>query len=680
MRSKIVMKNRIRFMKRLNFVFIFLFIITGAFNSVSAQTLKAYLSAGDKSMEKSRYAEAIEYYKKALEFETDDPLVSYKMAEACRQYNDYERAASWYAKIVTGDRENRFPIALFRYAEMKKYMGMYEESGRLYERFINANPGDSSYYGVKAKKEFADMKNALAISNKSIETEVTNAGSPVNTTYSEFGASYLNDSILYFSSLRFLYEQTGKKNETYYVSRILSTKPATDKNKQPLPLNILFNDAATHNCNVGFSPDYRILFFTRCEQTENTGLMCELLFSKYENGQWGKPQLAGGGVNLEGTTATHPAVEARGAEGYTLYFVSDRNGGEGKLDIWKSEFTADFVFSNPINAGKEINTFDDEMTPWFDTPNRTLYFSSYGHANMGGMDIFKSVVTNGHFSIPENLGPGFNSPVNDVYYTINQNGKTGTFSSNRIGSMYIRSKTCCYDIYYYRLSKKDTNPVVIAEIIPALKDSILVVEDVKVLSDRSYYDQFLPMEIYFDNDEPDKRSTAIVTKKEYESLYNNYLDKLPEYLFIYAGTLSGNEKVQAEKKVTEFFDLKVTASWVQLNSFCSKLEKALKEGIKIEIEIRGRASPLAKSEYNINLSKRRISSLANFLRAYNAGILDPFLLDGSLKVTEVAAGEMLARQGVSDVVSDKRNSIYNPDAAIERRIELINIKLEQPEK
>jgi len=634
--------------------------------------MKAFLSAGDESMEKSRYAEAIEYYKKALEFETEDPVISFKMAEACRQYKDYEKAAAWYAKIVMGDRENSFPMALFRYAEMKKYLGMYEESGRLYERYVLANSGDTTYFGVKARKEIVDMKTAIALSNRKIETNVTNAGTPVNTAYSDFGASYMSDSTLYYSSLRFLFEQTGKKEDSYYVSRILTTKPSTDKGKQPLPLSLLFNDASKHNCNVGFSPDFHIMFFTRCNQSESFDLVCEMLYSKYENGSWGKPEKVGGGVNMEGYTATHPGVEARGADGYTLYFVSDRPGGQGKLDIWKSDFDANFAFGAPVNLGDTINTFDDEMTPWYDTPNRTLYFSSYGHAGMGGMDIFKSVVVNGVFSTPENLGPGYNSTVNDVYYTINKDTKGGTFSSNRIGSMYIRSKTCCYDIYYYKIPEKDTTPVVIAA-----KDTTPV-EDVKVLSSREYYDQFLPMEIYFDNDEPDRKSMAIVTKKDYEGLYNSYLDRQPEYLKQYAGALTGDEKVKAEQKVNDFFDSKVTASWMMLNNFCSKLEKALKEGIKIEIEIRGRASPLAKSEYNVNLSKRRISSLTNFLHEYNAGVLDAYLLDGSLKVTEVAAGEMLAKEGVSDVLTDKRNSIYNPDAAVERRIELINIKLEQP--
>ena len=106
-------------------VLIFMVLFFAGSHFTYAQTLKAWLSAGDESMEKSRYAEAIEYYNKALEFETDDLNVYYKVAEACRLYKDYERAAAWYGKILVTDRGERFPMAMFRYGEMKKYLGIF---------------------------------------------------------------------------------------------------------------------------------------------------------------------------------------------------------------------------------------------------------------------------------------------------------------------------------------------------------------------------------------------------------------------------------------------------------------------------------------------------------------------------------------------------------------------------
>lgn len=645
---------------------------------VYAQTLRAYLSAGDKAMNSSRYAEAIEYYKKALEFETEDPTIMFKMAEASRKYKDYERAAAWYGKIMVSDRENSYPMAIFRYAEMKKYLGMYEESCRVYARYNTQYPSDTTYFGVKARKEIADCAKVQEILKKEKQVEVTTAGIPINSTYSEFGASMMGDTMLYYSSLRFLYEKTEKKEDAYFVSRILKSPPKPAKGKQPLPMSIMFNDPPTHNGNAAFSPDYKVMIFSRCDQPDGDYVLsCELYISRFTSGQWTKPEKIKGDVNLEGYTSTMPAIAARGAEGYTLFFASSRPGGSGNLDLWKSDFNAEFVFSPAANLGNVINTFDDEMTPFFDTPNQTLYFSSYGHAGLGGMDIFKSTFSNSNYSEPENMGPGYNTSVNDVYYTLNRDGETGTLSSNRPGSMFIKSKTCCYDIYYYQMMKPDS-------IMPVVQDTtpIAVVPPVDKTDPgtKAYYDDFLPLELYFDNDEPDKKTMAVTTTKSYDKLYRDYMARIPEYKLNFAGVLQGTEKSEAEANVDKFFNEVVTGSWNRLNTFCEKVEKALIAGVKIELEVRGRTSPLAESAYNVNLSRRRISSLINYMKQYNSGALKNYFTDGSLKLTEVPAGEDLVKSGVSDRLTDKRNSVYNPDAAIERRIELIDVNLVQPEK
>ncbi len=643
------------------------------------QTLKAYLSAGDRSMETSRYAEAIEYYKKALEFETNDPTISYKMAEASRLYKDYERAAAWYGKIVLEDKEDRYPLALFRYAEMKKYLGMYDESCRIYERYLNKHPSDSTYFGIKARSEVDGCPFVKELREQKSDAELINAGTPVNTVYSEFGASMMEDTTLYFASLRFLYEQTKKKSDNYYVSRILKTSPKAARNKQPLPLGIMINEAASHNGNAAFSPDYRIMVFSRCPQPDAAyTLQCELYISHLENGKFTKPEKIGSNINITGYTSTQPAIEARGAEGYTLYFVSDRPGGFGKTDIYASDFNASLQFDSATNCGPVINTFDDEMTPFFDTPNRVLYFSSYGHTGLGGMDIFKSAKSDNTYAQPVNLGPGFNTSVDDVYFTINRDTTTGTLSSNRPGSMFIKAKTCCYDIYYYqRLVKDSIIPEVRADsVMAAVADSIAKSDP----GNKAYYDDFLPLELYFDNDEPDKRTMAVTTNKSYDKLYRDYMARIGEYKTVFTSGVESGTKADAEKRIDRFFNEVVTHSWNQLNGFCQKVEKALLAGVKIELEVRGRTSPLAENDYNVNLSRRRIASLVNYMKQYNSGSLKAWFADGSLKVTEVAAGETLVKTGVSDQLTDKRNSVYNPDAAIERRIELINVNLVQPEK
>lgn len=652
-----------------------LVIVMGSQFPSAGQTLRAYLNAGDEAMQKSRFAEAIEYYKKALEFETEDVTISYKMAEASRMYKDYEKAAAWYGKIVLNDKDKRYPLALFYYAEMKKYLGMYAESCRLFERYTTEYPNDSTYTGIKARKESSDCPEVMKLAERNHQVEVKNAGSPVNSNFSEFGASMMGDSVLYFSSLKFLYSNTDKKSDNYYVSRILKSSPKAQKNQQPAPLSTLINESGKHNGNAAFSPDQRFMIFSRCTQPEgNYDLRCELYITKFDNGKFSKPEKIGADINLDSVSSSQPGIAARGAEGYRLYFVSDRPGGSGRNDIWVSDISPSLVFSPAVNAGPVINTFDDELTPFFDNTSQILYFSSYGHAGLGGQDIFKSSLINNELTSPENLGPGYNTSVNDVYFTVSSDGKSGTMSSNRQGSMFILAKTCCYDIYYHKQAEADTT---------VETDSVAVIiaeADSTDPGNKAYYDDFLPLELYFDNDEPDKKTMAVTTGKSYDRLYSNYMGRIGEYKTNFAGTLKPSEKSNAEKQIDDFFNNVVTGSWNRLNGFCSKVEKALLAGVDIELEVRGRTSPLADNQYNVNLSRRRIASLVNFMKSWNSGSLKKYFDDGSLKVVEVAAGETLVQTGVSDMLTDKRNSVYNPAAAIERRIELINVNLSQPEK
>jgi tetratricopeptide (TPR) repeat protein len=637
----------------------------------NAQTFKAWLKAGDEAFEQARYAEAIEFYAKALEFETGNVTLDYRMAETCRLYKDYKRAEAWYAKVWGSDVSSNYPLALFYLAEMKKYNGDYENACRLFGEFDKKNPSDSSYEGLKSRVEFGYCEEVIALNQVEAKVTVTNAGSEINSKFSDFGSSISGDSVMYYSSLRFQFEPKDKKDQPYFVTRILKLEQNGKGSKKPSALGSMINEPPIHNANSGFSPDQKLVVFSRCEKESSTGKMiCKLFFSRLTNGKWSKPEVIKGEVNAPPPfTTTQPSIEANGALGYTLYFASDRLGGFGKMDIWKCDIDASMNFSNPTNLGATINTFDDEMTPYFDTRNSNLYFSSYGHAGLGGMDIFKSNKTNESFSKPINLGKGFNSSQNDVYFTINNHNENGTLSSNREGSQFIGSKTCCYDIYLYEPKQLDT---ALAVVIEEKIDSLSINDPGK----KEYYDDFLPLSLYFDNDEPDKRTLAVTTKKNYEKLYQDYLARIPEYKSNFA---SGSKNIAAaEAEIDSFFANTVTRSWNMLNGFCAKVEKAMLAGVVLELEIRGRASPLAETAYNINLSRRRISSLLNYMTNYNGGILKPFFESGKLKLTEVPAGESLAKTNVSDNREDVRNSIYNPAAASERLIELIGVKINAP--
>ena len=104
-------------------------------------------------------------------------------------------------------------------------------------------------------------------------------------------------------------------------------------------------------------------------------------------------------------------------------------------------------FSEPKNLGKVINTVGDDVTPFYDELFEVLYFSSDGHKNIGMLDVFKIEGNIGEWDTVANLGMPVNSPVDDIYLKLGDNGEDGYMVSNRIGTTSPRGKTCCDDIW-----------------------------------------------------------------------------------------------------------------------------------------------------------------------------------------------------------------------------------------
>jgi outer membrane protein OmpA-like peptidoglycan-associated protein len=122
------------------------------------------------------------------------------------------------------------------------------------------------------------------------------------------------------------------------------------------------------------------------------------------------------------------------ANGKTIYFISNRPGGHGGTDIWKTEMISEGVFSEPVNLGNVINTPFDELSPFIHFDQKTLYFASDGHAGMGGRDLFYSKIQpDGSWGIPINLGYPINSYQDESGIFINAQGNAAYFASNRAG-------------------------------------------------------------------------------------------------------------------------------------------------------------------------------------------------------------------------------------------------------
>ena len=136
-----------------------------------------------------------------------------------------------------------------------------------------------------------------------------------------------------------------------------------------------------------------------------------------------------------------------------MFFCSDMPGGSGGMDIFYANILGDGEFSTPVNLGKSINTPSDDLSPFF--TEGTLYYSTDGKPTIGGFDIFYTVWDGTEWSQVENLGLGFNSSYDDLYFSTNADGKSGYIVSNRPseGKRRLKSKTCCDDIYSFEVQE-----------------------------------------------------------------------------------------------------------------------------------------------------------------------------------------------------------------------------------
>jgi hypothetical protein len=442
-------------------------------------------------------------------------------------------------------------------------------------------------------------------------------------------------------------------------------------------LDTKINDRETHNANIAFTKDYNKVFFTRSKSDDNHKLQSDIYTSENISGKWQKSVKLPDPINMKGYTSTQPYFLEN--DDYSiLFFVSDRPGGFGKMDIFYSIYK-DNKFQDPVNLGSIINTPGEDITPFYHQPTKTLYFSSDWHKGLGGYDIFYSKGELNIWAKPENIGYPINSSSNDMYFTITDVDNDGFLTSNRPGSLFIKSATCCNDIYSYEWQDTLTKKTIVEVQKPkdsVKKDSIITVE--------KKINLMLPITLYFHNDEPDPNSRATYTMHNYQALLDDYYAMKDLYKTEYSKGLSGSFKLTAEKDISDFFENYVAKGFSDLKLFTGLLLTDLARGHTVHIKIKGYCSPLTTTEYNINLAKRRISSIVNYIKQYQGGVFLQYINStaangGRLTIAEEPLGESTANPLVSDNPNDKRNSIYSRAAAFERKIQIILYESESSE-
>ena len=509
------------------------------------------------------------------------------------------------------------------------------------------------------------------IAHSQVHYEVTHIAEGINTTGSEAAAVVVDDSILLYNTM-----QSEESSRLYLIdfNPILTTINQTTLNNNGTlgvgePNRWGLNANGTNCGNVAYDSRNGIIYFTR-GNTKEEGIH-HIYYTKRIYDHWSKPKPLGGDVNLNGYTSTHPTVGYLPDGKTILYFSSNRPGGLGGMDIWYAIIISEGKPGNCTNLGTPVNSDSNDVTPFYCNEEGSLYFSSNRDGGQGSYDIFNSVGWRNSWQQPNNLGPVINSPYDDLFFTfqpcrcrcINDTTDTtrlleacGFLASNRPGSLFTTDSNCCNDLFRWRRLRTISTPI------PPV-----------VVHNRSVLD-LLPLSLYFHNDEPNPHTLDTTTTLDYSTTWHHYIQRIDEYKGAQANPADWRKRDSVQKAVDIFFQHDLPQSHADMLQLLQFLYQDLQAGHHIVLTIDGFASPLFEDLYNIHISKRRIDCFRNTLLRWNDQALLPYLNNGSLKLETVAHGAADTNTvAPNDPRRDPKSvrSVYSLEAARDRRIDIV---------
>ncbi|TLX70673.1 tetratricopeptide repeat protein [Labilibacter sediminis] len=382
------------------------------------------VSQAQKAFEIGEYTKAAELYKRAYSGEKNKynkGEFSYFMGEAYRLTNKPTKAASAYSRAV----RYKYPVreARLYMAESYRKAGKLEKAIPEYEIYLEEVPAD-----VRAQRGLASCM--MLQKNPKDNRYIVEKIKGLNSKYSDFSPAYAGKSYDYviFSSMRTESKSkrknkvTGQGTSSIYYSKIDAKGEWTEPEAFEEPINYPQFDDGTPCVTL----DGKQLYFTRCRYDNTKPMGAEIVSCSRTGGKWGEPEAITMGD--DSLVVAHPAISS---DGETLYFVSDRDGGYGGKDIWKTKRTGEGGWGEPENLGFAINTPGDEMFPYV-RMDGTLYFSSDTHIGFGGQDIFRAEMNEeeGQWEI-NNMGAPINGPSDDFGIVFKGKSEEGIFSSSR---------------------------------------------------------------------------------------------------------------------------------------------------------------------------------------------------------------------------------------------------------
>lgn len=387
-----------------------------AFLSLNAQDRKE----ADKRYEYGDYEGAYELYEELVDTDSSDLEANYRCGVCLLNSNiDKSKAIPYFERIKSHPEVNE--NILYLLARAYQYGYRFDEAIETFSEFIKSGKGSEFNRNMVTKQlEYCD--NAKEYMKFPLNVDIENLGKNINSSYPDyFPFIPENESYLVYNSRRDVGEllPNGKYTSDIYISHVKNGEFQPSK-RMDEKINSEWDEEV-----VGLAADgsKAILYI---ENINGTG---DLHMCRVVDGKFDKPYELNKMINSKYTEI----AASVSSDGKTVYFASDKPGGYGGTDIYVSRILPNGKWGPSQNLGPTVNTEFDEDFPNLSPDGKTLFFSSKGHASMGGYDIFKAIwdPEKLKYGSVQNMRFPINTPDDDMNFMISKSGRYGYMSSLR---------------------------------------------------------------------------------------------------------------------------------------------------------------------------------------------------------------------------------------------------------
>jgi len=596
-------------MKNVILTFLLLFLSVFAFaqqpySTTNQEAIKNYALA-NQAIDEHSFPEAIDLLQKAVKADNKFVEAHALLGNTLHLTKNNKGAIDEFKKVIALNPD--FSRAIYmKIADMEISEAQYQDAQAHLQKFLSL-PNNAEKDRDYAQKLLKDCIFAIDALQHPVPFKPINLGASINTAADEYSpVSTADDKTIIFT------RQIGQNEDFYQANKV------DNQWQKSVYLSDRINTPNYNEGSESVSQDGKFLFFTGCNRPDGKG-RCDIYVATKKGDDWGKPFSLSPPINTPGWES-QPSISA---DGRTLYFVSNRKGGYGGYDIWKSNLT-DKGWSEPENLGSNVNTPYNEQSPFIHPDDSTLYFCSNGWPGMGNQDLFVSrLAKDGKWQAPKNLGYPINTNGDESGLSLTAGGAYAFFSSNKLDGFGG------FDIYTFEMPP-DLRPHVVTYVKGFVSDAKTrqplesAVEIIALENNRPVYQDFSSAE------KGDFLATITAGKN-----YGLNISK-PGYLFYsenfsLVGHTSSNpffitallEPIEVGNKVilkNIFFDTNKYQLQPDSRAELQKLIEFMELNPTVKIEISGHTDNVGNDISNQTLSENRAKSVYDFLIS---GKIDP---------------------------------------------------------